>query len=78
MNSSTFFSGFGFVDVQPATVVGDLPQCPVRREVEDVALLLDDLLFVRGGAVRVAVPSRAIARGRRPENTFPGWMNCAA
>jgi len=46
MNSSTFFSGLVSVDVQPATVIGDLPQRSVRSKVEDVALFLNDLFFV--------------------------------
>ena len=53
------------VDVQSATVFGDLPQRPVRREVEDVALLLDDLLRVGRGAVWVAHrPGRLHPEGR--------------
>ena len=67
-----------FVDVQPATVIGNLPQRPVRSEVEDVALFLDDLLFVRGLRRPGSARSKEIARETPPESRFPGWMSCEA
>ena len=77
MNSSTFFSGFDSLTVQAATVIRDLPQSPVRCEVKDITFLFDDLLLVRRGAVWI-LPSKAIARGMQPGNTFREWTNCEA
>ena len=84
-----FLFRVGLVDVQAATVIGDLPQRPVRREVEDIALLLDDLLLIRRGTVGISdCPGRLHAEGRleirfragriaQHENPGP-WPDCYA
>jgi len=49
----------GFVDIQTAGIVGNLPQGTVRRKIEDVAFLLENQLLVR------RLPVRILERPRR-------------